>query len=105
VLYKGAGPLLTDLLGGYIDFAFAALLVTLLHINAGKIKAIAVSSPARSRQLPDVPAINESTPEFEFPAWIDLVAPKGLPKPVREKNAQGGERRHTQPPGGAPVCR
>jgi len=85
VPYKGAGPLLTDLLGGHIDFAFAGLSVMLPQIKAGKIKAIAVSSPARSKQLPDVPAMNESIPGFEFPTWIGLVAPKGLPDPVREK--------------------
>lgn len=85
VPYKGAGPLLTDLLGGHIDFAFAGLSVMLPHVKAGKVKAIAVSSQARSKQLPDVPAMNESIPGFEFPTWIGLVAPKGLPEPVREK--------------------
>lgn len=83
--YKGAAPLLTDLLGGHIDFAFAGLSVMLPHVKAGKVKAIAVSSPGRSRQLPEVPAMNESIPGFEFPTWIGLVGPKGLPEPVREK--------------------
>jgi len=85
VPYKGAAPLLTDLLGGHIDFAFAGLSVMLPHVKAGKVKALAVSSPARSKQLPDVPAMNESIPGFEFPTWIGLVAPKGLPAQVRDK--------------------
>lgn len=85
VPYKGAAPLLTDLLGGHIDFAFAGLSVMLPHVKAGKVKAIAVSSPGRSKQLPEVPAMNESIPGFEFPTWIGLVGPKGLPEPVREK--------------------
>lgn len=85
VPYKGAAPLLTDLLGGHIDFAFAGLSVMLPHVKAGKVRAIAVSSPGRSKQLPEVPAMNESIPGFEFPTWIGLVAPKGVPEPVREK--------------------
>lgn len=85
VPYKGAAPLLTDLLGGHIDYAFAGLSVMLPHIKAGKIRAIAVSSPQRSAQLPEVPAMNEAIPGFEFPTWIGLVAPPGLPADVRDK--------------------
>ncbi|MCM3607293.1 Bug family tripartite tricarboxylate transporter substrate binding protein [Cupriavidus pauculus] len=83
--YKGAAPLLTDLLGGHIQYAFAGLSVMLPHIQAGKIRALAVSSPKRSAQLPDVPTMSESIPGFEYPTWIGLVAPKGLPQEVREK--------------------
>jgi len=83
--YKGAGPLLTDLLGGHIDYAFAGLSVMLPYIKSGKISAIAVSSPKRSAQLPDVPAVNEFIPGFEFPTWIGLVAPSGMPADVRNK--------------------
>ena len=86
--YKGAGPLLADLLGGHIDFAFAGLSVMLPQIQAGKVRAIAVSSPGRSRQLPSVPAMNELIPGFEFPTWIGLVAPAGLPPAVRAKILQ-----------------
>jgi len=83
--YKGAAPLLTDLLGGHIQYAFAGLSVMLPHIQAGKIRALAVSSPRRSAMLPDVPTMSESIPGFEYPTWIGLVAPKGLPPDVREK--------------------
>ncbi|MFC4419154.1 Bug family tripartite tricarboxylate transporter substrate binding protein [Cupriavidus pampae] len=83
--YKGAGPLLTDLLGGHIQYAFAGLSVMLPHIQAGKIRAIAVSSPKRSAMLPNVPTMSETIPGFEYPTWIGLVAPKGLPADVREK--------------------
>jgi tripartite-type tricarboxylate transporter receptor subunit TctC len=85
VPYKGAGPLLSDLLGGHVQYAFAGLSVMLPHIQAGKIRAIAVSSPQRSAMLPDVPMMSESIPGFEFPTWIGLVAPKGLPADVRSK--------------------
>ena len=83
--YKGAGPLLTDLLGGHIDFAFAGLSVMLPHIKAAKVRAIAVSSAKRNPQLPDVSTVAESLPGFEIPTWIGLVAPTGLPLDVREK--------------------
>lgn len=85
VPYKGAGPLLSDLLGGHVQYAFAGLSVMLPHIQAGKIRAIAVSSPQRSAMLPHVPMMSESIPGFEFPTWIGLVAPKGLPPDVRAK--------------------
>lgn len=85
VPYKGAGPLLTDMLGGHIDYAFAGLSVMLPQIKAGKVRALAVSSPRRSAMLPDVPAINELIPGFEYPTWIGIVAPPGMPAEVRQK--------------------
>ncbi len=83
--YRGAAPLLTDLLGGHIDYAFAGLSVMLPHIEAGKIRALAVSSPQRSQKLPDTPAMKEFIPGFEYPTWIGLVAPSGMPADVRDK--------------------
>lgn len=83
--YKGAAPLLTDLLGGHIQYAFAGLSVMLPQIQSGKVRALAVSSPRRSAMLPNVPAMNETIPGFEYPTWIGLVAPRGLAPDVREK--------------------
>ncbi|MBO4122622.1 tripartite tricarboxylate transporter substrate binding protein [Cupriavidus gilardii] len=83
--YKGAAPLLTDLLGGHVQYAFAGLSVMLPHIKAGKVRALAVSSPKRSAMLPDVPTMSEAIPGFEYPTWIGLVAPHGLPAEVRNK--------------------
>jgi tripartite-type tricarboxylate transporter receptor subunit TctC len=85
VPYKGAGPLLTDMLGGHIDYAFAGLSVMLPQIKAGKVRALAVSSPGRSAMLPDVPAMNELIPGFEYPTWIGIVAPPGMPPEMRQK--------------------
>lgn len=85
VPYKGAGPLLNDLLGGHIDFAFAGLSVMLPQIKTGKIRALAVSSAQRNPSLPDVPTVAESLPGFEIPTWIGLVAPAGLSSNVRDK--------------------
>ncbi|XAH25586.1 tripartite tricarboxylate transporter substrate binding protein [Xylophilus sp. GW821-FHT01B05] len=85
VPYKGAGPLLNDLLGGHIDFAFAGLSVMLPHIKAGKVRAIAISSAQHNPQLPGIPTVAESLPGFEIPTWVGLVAPVGLPPEVQER--------------------
>lgn len=85
VPYKGAGPLLTDLLGGHIDFAFAGLSVMLPHIKEGKVRAIAVSTAKRNSSVPDVPTVGETVPGFEIPTWLGLVGPAGMPADVRVK--------------------
>lgn len=83
--YRGAGPLLVDLLGGHIDFAFAGLSVMLPQIEAGTLTAVAISTAERSPKVPDVPTVAESIPGFEIPTWIGLVAPAGLQPEVRER--------------------
>jgi len=85
VPYKGAAPMITDLLGGHIDFAFAGLSVLFPHIQAGKVKAIAVGSSKRSTMLPNVPTMSESIPGLEYPTWVGLVGPADLPAEVRKK--------------------
>lgn len=83
--YKGAGPLLADLLGGHIDYAFAGLSVMLPQVKGGKVRAIAVSSRERSQSLPEVPAMNEFIPGFEYPTWIGYAVPQGVPSDIRTK--------------------
>ncbi len=95
--YRGAGPLLTDLLGSHIDFAFASLTVMLPHIKAGTVRAIALSSAKRNPQLPNVPTVSENLPDFEIPTWIGLVAPVGLPTSVREKVLKATRETMAQP--------
>lgn len=84
VPYRGAGPLLADLLGGHVEFAFAGLSVMLPQIQAGELKAIAISTLERSPKLPDTPTVAEYVPGFEIPTWIGLVAPAGLPEDVKK---------------------
>lgn len=83
VPYRGAGPLLADLLGGHVDFAFAGLSVMLPQIQAGELKAIAISTRERSPKLPDTPTVAEYVPGFEIPTWVGLVAPAGLSPEVK----------------------
>ena len=84
VPYKGAAPVLTDLMGKQIDFAFLNIAALLPYIKAGTLRAIGVSTVKRSPLLPDLPAIAESYPGFEVNSWYGLMAPAGTPKPVVE---------------------
>jgi len=86
VPYKGTAPAVNDLLAGQIQVLFTGAPAVLAHIRAGKLRAIAVSSPKRLSQLPEVPTVAESgiqgTSGFEADQWYGLVAPAGVPAPV-----------------------
>ncbi len=82
VPYKGANAL-NDLLAGRVQFMFATIPSVISHIKAGKLRAIAVSSPKRSRSLPDVPTVAEKGfPDFSAGSWFGFFAPKGTPATV-----------------------
>ena len=82
VPYKGAEAL-KDLLAGRIQFMFATIPSVIQHIRAGNLTAIAVSSPQRSRSMPDVPTIAESGfPGFEAGSWFGVFAPRGTPPEI-----------------------
>ncbi|WP_291914430.1 tripartite tricarboxylate transporter substrate binding protein [Limnohabitans sp.] len=85
VPYKGVAPAMNDVLGGQLPFVFASLPASLSHIKAGKLKALAVSSPRRSPALPDVPALAESVPGYAGTLWIGLFSPAGVPAEVFAK--------------------
>jgi len=83
VPYKGAAPALQDLMAGQIQMTFDNIPAAISHIRAGKIRAIAVTSAARDRQLPEIPTVAEAgLPRYEIVAWFGLVAPAGTPSPV-----------------------
>ncbi len=79
VPYKGAGPALTDVLGGHVSFFFSSAGATFGHVRAGKLKAIAVSSGTRIAALPNTPTVAESIPGFQFGLWGGVFAPAGTP--------------------------
>ena len=82
VPYKGAEAL-NDLLAGRLQFMFATIPSVIQHIQAGKLRAIAVTSVKRSRSMPDVPTVAESGfPGFEAGSWFGFFAPKGTPEHV-----------------------
>ena len=80
VPYKGVAPALNDVLGGQLPLLFGSLPSTLQYIKSGKLRALAVSSPARSPALPDVPTIGEFVPGYSGTLWIGLYAPAGVPQ-------------------------
>lgn len=77
--YKGGGPAITDLMGGHVDSIIASLPLVLPHIQTGKLRALAVTAPARVKALPEVPAIAETYPGFEIYSWVGMVAPSSAP--------------------------
>ena len=89
VPYKGTAPALADLLGGQVDMMVDNLGVSLPHVRAGKLKALAVASKSRFSGLPDVPAMSETLPGFESIAWFGIVAPPKTPAAIAEKVAAG----------------
>lgn len=86
VPYKGAGPALTDLIGGQTDFMFGTPQAVTALVRGGKLRALAVTSARRLPVMPDVPTIAESGwPGFEATDWKGLVAPAATPRDVVRK--------------------
>lgn len=85
--YRGGGPAITDLMGGHVDSIIASLSLVLPHIQSGKLRALAVTAPARVPALPEVPAIAESYPGFEIYSWVGMVAPARTPEETLDKLA------------------
>jgi tripartite-type tricarboxylate transporter receptor subunit TctC len=81
--YKGSGPLTTDLLGGQVTMSFDTITPVLPHIQAGKLRPLAVTTAKRSSALPDVPTLAESgLAGFDIGTWFGVLAPAATPKPV-----------------------
>jgi tripartite-type tricarboxylate transporter receptor subunit TctC len=85
VPYRGAAPAVTDLIGGQIQVAFTELATSLGHVKSGALRALAVTTAARTEALPDVPTLSEFIPDFEASQWVGLVAPKDTPPAIIEK--------------------
>jgi tripartite-type tricarboxylate transporter receptor subunit TctC len=86
VAYKGSAPALADLIGGQVQVAFDNAPNVLPHVRAGKLRALGVSTAARSPLAPDVPTIAESgVPGFDVEVWFGVVAPAGTPRNVLER--------------------
>jgi tripartite-type tricarboxylate transporter receptor subunit TctC len=85
VPYRGAGPALTDLLGGQVQVSFASMPSSIQYIRAGKLRALAVVTATRSEVLPDVPTIGEFVPGYEASSWFGVGAPKDTPAEIVDK--------------------
>ena len=85
VPYRGAAPALTDLLGGQVQGCVAAISASIEYIKTAKLRALAVTTAARSTVLPDIPTVSEFLPGYEASFWQGLGAPKGAPVEIVDK--------------------
>ncbi|HAP25529.1 MAG TPA: ABC transporter substrate-binding protein [Achromobacter sp.] len=84
--YKGGNALITDVMSGQIQVAFLATPSVLAQVQAGKLRALAVSTPDRLAILPNVPTLDEAGVKgYSYDAWISLIGPAGLPADVVQK--------------------
>jgi tripartite-type tricarboxylate transporter receptor subunit TctC len=83
--YKGAGPALTDLVGGQIDAMFDGMGSSAGHIKGGRIKALAVASETRAPGFPNIPTTKELGLNYQVSTWYGLWAPAGTPPAVMAK--------------------
>ena len=82
VPYKGAAPVVNDMLGGSIDMSFLNIAGAISYIKSGQLRAIGVTTLKRSPLLPDLPAIAETYPGFEVNSWYGLMAPARTPDDI-----------------------
>jgi tripartite-type tricarboxylate transporter receptor subunit TctC len=87
--YKGSGPAMTDVMAGNITFMFDVLITSIPQMNAGRVRALAVTSAKRSPYVPDVPTMDESgVPGYNEAGsdlWFGIVGPAGIPRPIVQK--------------------
>src|SRR5664279_1095415 len=85
VPYRGAAPAVTDLLGGQVQVIFDNMPSVIQHIRSGALRALAVTTAARSPQLPDTPTVAETVPGYEASALFGMGAPRNTPREIIEK--------------------
>ena len=85
VPYKGGGPAVVALVSGEIQAMLATVGSVLPHVKANRVRALGVSSEKRAKALPDIPAIAEFVPGYEFTAWVAAFVPAKTPRPIVDK--------------------
>jgi tripartite-type tricarboxylate transporter receptor subunit TctC len=85
VPYRGSGPMLNDLVGGQVQFAFDALSSSIGHIRSGRLRALGIGNATRVDGLPDVPAVAEFLPGYEASGIVGLGAPRDTPVEIIDK--------------------
>jgi tripartite-type tricarboxylate transporter receptor subunit TctC len=85
VPYRGAGPALVDLLGGQVQVMFATMSSSIEYVRAGKLRALAVTTAARSPALPDIPTVADFVSGYEASFWTGIGAPKDTPAEIIDK--------------------
>jgi tripartite-type tricarboxylate transporter receptor subunit TctC len=85
VPYRGTAAAVTDVISGQIQLAFATALTAKPQVDAGRVRALAVSGPRRVDALPNVPPVAEAVPGYEAMQWYGLLAPAGVSNAVVDK--------------------
>jgi tripartite-type tricarboxylate transporter receptor subunit TctC len=85
VPYRGAGPSLTNLIGGQVQVTFESMPASMGYIRAGTLRALAVTTTRRSEAVPDIPTVAEFVPGYEASSWYGVGAPKATPAEIVEK--------------------
>jgi len=96
VPYRGLSPALTDLLGGQVQVMFGGTTASIPYTGTGKLRALAVTTTARSELLPDVPTVADAVPGYEASQWYGIGVPKNTPTEIvdrlnKEINASHGD--------------
>ncbi len=87
--YKGSSQVQTDIIGGRVTSTFDTMMSTLAMVKSNRLRAIAVSTPARSKLFPDVPTVAEQGyPGFDMGAWLGLIAPAGIDAAIQNRLAR-----------------
>src|SRR5712671_2504397 len=102
VPYRGAGPAITDLLGGQVQVMFGAMPSSIEYIKAGRLRPLAVTTATRSDELPDVPTVGDFVPGYEASDW---QRPQGHPRRNRPEAQQRNQHRSCRPQNESAVCR
>jgi len=97
VPYRGAGPAITDLMGGQVDLIFGTAAAVSPFVQSGKLRAIAVTSPQPSPSLKDIPTIAATVPGYAVESWYGLYAPAGTPPDVIEKLSAAAKKAARSP--------
>jgi tripartite-type tricarboxylate transporter receptor subunit TctC len=84
VPYRGGGQLITDILSGKVDFSFATAATTIPHVEAGRLRVLAVPMARRTVLMPELPTVAEAAglPDYDLANWYALLGPRGLPAPI-----------------------
>ncbi|MBS7781117.1 tripartite tricarboxylate transporter substrate binding protein [Acidovorax sp. CCYZU-2555] len=89
VPYKSGGPAIADVIGGQVDFMFSTVAASYPLVSGGKLRALAISSPERAKNLPDVPTVAETViPGYEVYEWNGVFLPAGTPAAIANKLQQ-----------------
>src|SRR5687768_6666058 len=82
VPYKGSGPLMIAIVGGEVTVSISSVVPTIPHVKSGRLRPLAVTTPKRSRALPDVPTVSDTVPGYDVTHWYGMWGPKGLPREI-----------------------